>query len=319
MTLLVNLFSHAPSRRLAFFVVLAALLMAFDLSSVGQYLSTLLNLDVAPDTASVLAAFTISAVITADVVFVSKLPMKVQVPIYWAQLLALFLGFFYSFDLSFPFIIERLPILLYKGLFYTLFVSFASIIFASILAFVGALMRLSNSGPAYAISTFYVSFFRGTPLLLQVYLIYLGLPQLGITLDAIPSGILALSLSYGAYMTEIFRAGIQAVPREQSEAAAALGLQPWQTMWKVVLPQAIRIIIPPTGNNFISMLKDSSLVSAMGIMELMYLARTLGRSEFKHFEMLISAALIYWAVSFVFEMIQARLEKRFATSQKRVG
>lgn len=88
---------------------------------------------------------------------------------------------------------------------------------------------------------------------------------------------------------------------------------------KVVLPQAIRIIIPPTGNNFISMLKDSSLVSAMGIMELMYLARTLGRSEFKHFEMLISAALIYWAVSFVFEMIQARLEKRFATSQKRVG
>lgn len=316
MMLLVNIFSHTPYRRVAFFVAISALLMAFDLSAIGQYVAASLNLDVTPSVSSVIAAFALSAMITVDVVVVSKLPMKVQVPIYWAQLLTLFLGFFYSFDLSFPFIIERLPILISKGLFYTLFISLISIVCASILAFIGAMARLSNSGPAFALSTFYVSFFRGTPLLLQVYLIYLGLPQFGITLDAIPSGILALSLSYGAYMTEIFRAGIQAVPKQQSEAAAALGLQSWQIMWKVVLPQALRIIIPPTGNNFISMLKDSSLVSAMGIMELMYLARTLGRSEFKHFEMLFSAALIYWAVSFVFEMIQLQLEKRFSTERK---
>ncbi|MGC1505616.1 MAG: amino acid ABC transporter permease [Sulfitobacter sp.] len=136
-------------------------------------------------------------------------------------------------------------------------------------------------------------------------------------LDAIPSGVIALSLCYGAYMTEIFRSGIQAVPAAQTEAAFALGLKPWQIMLKVVLPQAIRIIIPPTGNNFIAMLKDSSLVSAMGVMELMYLARTLGRSEFKHFEMLITAALIYWFISFIFELLQGRLEKHYGKSLQR--
>jgi polar amino acid transport system permease protein len=118
-------------------------------------------------------------------------------------------------------------------------------------------------------------------------------------------------------MTEIFRSGIQAVPDSQTEAALALGLKPWQIMLKVVLPQAVRIIIPPTGNNFIAMLKDSSLVSAMGVMELMYLARTLGRSEFKHFEMLITAALIYWFISFLFELFQGRLEAHFGKSEQR--
>jgi polar amino acid transport system permease protein len=225
--------------------------------------------------------------------------------------------FFYSFDLSYTFIAERLPLLIVTGVGYTLLVSALSIAIASIIALFGALMRLSKNGAFFAISTFYVSFFRGTPLLLQVYLIYLGLPQLGIILDAIPSGVIALSLCYGAYMTEIFRSGIQAVPDSQTEAALALGLKPWQIMLKVVLPQAVRIIIPPTGNNFIAMLKDSSLVSAMGVMELMYLARTLGRSEFKHFEMLITAALIYWFISFLFELFQGRLEAHFGKSEQR--
>jgi polar amino acid transport system permease protein len=265
---------------------------------------------------TVIAAI-IAGTITLNVHLILFLPFRGQVIVFWLQLLVLFLLFFYSFNLSYSFITERLPLLIYTGVGYTLWVSVLSIVLASLIALLGALMRLSNNGAAFAVSTFYVSFFRGTPLLLQVYLIYLGLPQLGIILDAIPSGVIALSLCYGAYMTEIFRSGIQSVPQGQTEAAMALGLKPWQVMLKVTLPQAIRIIIPPTGNNFIAMLKDSSLVSAMGVMELMYLARTLGRSEFKHFEMLITAALIYWFISFLFELVQGRLETHYGKPLRR--
>ncbi len=160
-------------------------------------------------------------------------------------------------------------------------------------------------------ATFYISFFRGTPLLLQVYLIYLGLPQIGLVLDAVPSGVMALSLCYGAYMAEIFRAGIQGVPKGQREAAMALGLKSGLIMRKIILPQAMRLIIPPTGNQFIAMLKDSSLVSVMGVWELMFLARTQGRAEFKILEMLITAAIIYWIISVVFELVQARIERHY--------
>ena len=233
----------------------------------------------------------------------------------WAELLVLFLSFFYSFDLSFPFILERLPILVFTGAVTTIYVSLISIGFASVIAMAGAISRLSRNGPAYATATFYISFFRGTPLLLQVYLIYLGLPQLGVVLDAVPSGIIALSLCYGAYMAEIFRAGIESIPRGQWESSKALGLKPSLTMRLVILPQAIRLIIPPTGNQFIAMLKDSSLVSVMGVWELMFLAKTQGRSEFKHFEMLITAAIIYWIISFIFELVQAHIEKRFKTEE----
>ena len=179
--------------------------------------------------------------------------------------------------------------------------------------------RLSKSGPAYAIATFYISFFRGTPLLLQVFLIYQGLPTLGpaFALDAVPSGIIALSLCYGAYMAEIFRAGIQGVPPGQREAAAALGLKPGLTFRKIVFPQAMKLIVPPTGNQFIAMLKDSSLVSVMGVWELTKTAQLLGKRDFTVFEMLIAAAIVYWAMSIVFELIQSRIEAHYARDQKR--
>jgi len=299
-----ELMEYALARRVLLFVVLFGVLINFNYPASWML----------PE--PVVAAM-IAAAITLNVHLVLYLPFRWQVMVFWLQLLALFLIFFYSFNLSYSFIIERLPLLILTGVGYTLLVSAMSIVIASLIALLGALMRLSNNGAAFAISTFYVSFFRGTPLLLQVYLIYLGLPQLGIVLDAIPSGVIALSLCYGAYMTEIFRSGIQSVPKGQTEAASALGLKPWQTMLKVTLPQAIRIIIPPTGNNFIAMLKDSSLVSAMGVMELMYLARTLGRSEFKHFEMLITAALIYWFISFLFELVQGRIEAHYGKPLQR--
>ena len=252
-----------------------------------------------------------------NVAFLQFLPFTPRIGVVWAELLVLFLAFFHSFDLSYPFILERVPFLIMQGAFTTLYVSMASILLACVLALFAALGKLSDSGMAYGVSTFYISFFRGTPLLLQVYLIYLGLPQLGFYVDAVPAGITALCLCYGAYMAEIFRAGILGVPRGQREAAMALGLKPKVIFRKIIFPQAMKLIVPPTGNQFIAMLKDSALISVMGVWELMFLARTQGRSEFKHLEMMITAALVYWFMSVVFELIQARIERYYGKSEIR--
>jgi polar amino acid transport system permease protein len=262
-------------------------------------------------------AAVLGVVVAGNFAILRVLPFKAQVAVVWAELLALALAFFYSFDLSFPFIFSRLGFLIYQGAFTTVYVSMAAILIACVIALAAALARLSQNGPAYGAATFYISFFRGTPLLLQVYLIYLGLPQLGFVVDAVPSGIAALALCYGAYMAEIFRAGIQGVPPGQWEAATALGLKQSVTFWKVVFPQAMRLIVPPTGNQFIAMLKDSSLVSVMGVWELMFLAKTQGRAEFKHLEMLITAAIIYWIISFAFELIQGRIETYYGKGHQR--
>ena len=200
-----------------------------------------------------------------------------------------------------------------QGVFTTLYVSAISITLASILAIIGAVAKLSSNGFAYAIASFYTSFFRGLPLLMQVYLIYLGLPQLGYVIDAVPAGILALTLCYGAYMTEIFRAGIQSIAKGQWEASRSLGFKFGLTMRRIILPQSLPLIIPPTGNQFIAMLKDSSLVSVIGVWELMFLARTLGTKTFQHMEMLITAAIIYWILSMCLELIQGRIERHFRT------
>ena len=310
------------TRRLLLFLVLFALLFLVDLSG-GQFARTFMpmtGLGAGEPGAlwdRTVLAVVVAAGLTLNFMMIGALPFVAQVGVVWGELLIAFLAFFYSFDLSFPFISARLPLLIFTGAFTTIYVSLISIGFACVLALIGALARLSKNGPAYGIATFYISFFRGTPLLLQVFIIYLGLPQMGVILDPVPAGIIALSLCYGAYMAEIFRAGIQGVPAGQGEAAAALGLRPALTMRKVILPQAMKLIVPPTGNQFIAMLKDSSLISVLGVQELMFLARTQGRSEFKHFEMLITAAIIYWIISFVFELVQARIEAHYGTGDVR--
>ena len=119
-------------------------------------------------------------------------------------------------------------------------------------------------------------------------------------------------------MTEIFRAGIQAVPRGQVEAAASLGMTERQTMRRIVLPQAIRIVIPAIGNEFIAMIKDSALVSFVALQELFWRARTVGSSHFQSFSTLVLAALVYWALTIVFSVVQERLEKRMAESDVRI-
>lgn len=256
-------------------------------------------------------AFTLAVALSANVFLLGKLTLRAQILCVWFELLIAFLIFFDSFDLSYTFILSKISFMITQGVFTTVYISAVGIAVAFVLAMVGATAKLSSNGFAVAIASFYTSFFRGVPLLIQIYLIYLGIPQLGYVVGAVPAGVLALSLCYGAYMTEIFRAGIMSIPKGQWEASRALGLSPVQTMSRVVMPQAMRLIIPPTGNQFISMLKDSSLVSVIGVWELMFLARTQGRAEFRHLEMLITAAVLYWILSIVLERVQARLERRF--------
>jgi len=214
-----------------------------------------------------------------------------------------FMGHFFSFIMS--------------GAGYTVLVSAASIALATILALLGALGRLSNNAIANGISGFYISLIRGTPLLVQIYIWYLGLPRLGIVLDPLPAGIMALGVNYGAYMTETFRAGIQAISKGQHEAAQALGMNRAQTLRRIVLPQAFRIVIPPIGNDFIAMMKDSSLVSVMTVWELTFRASRLGRQYFRGMETFIVAAAFYWVLTVVFQFLQGKLETYMARGERR--
>lgn len=203
------------------------------------------------------------------------------------------------------------------GLGETIKISILSIIFAISLALLAALGRLSSFPPIYALSTFYVSLIRGTPLYLQIFFFFLALPQLGIILSGTVAGVLALSLNYGAYMSEIFRAGLSSVGKGQREAAMAIGMTPSQTMRRIVLPQALRFAIPPVGNEFIAMTKDSALVSATGFVhELMWRSTKVGRAEFHNLEALIMAAIFYWTMTIILSYLQSLLETRLAKGDR---
>jgi len=203
------------------------------------------------------------------------------------------------------------------GLWQTLVVSILSISLAIVLALIAALGRLSKFPPFYALSTFYVSLIRGTPLYLQIFFFFLALPQLGIVLTGIFAGVLALGLNYGAYMSEIFRAGLSSVGRGQREAAIAIGMTPWQTMKRIILPQAMRFAIPPIGNDFIAMTKDSALVAATGFVhEIMWRATRVGRAQFNNLEALIMAAMFYWVMTIVLTYAQSIIEARLAKGDR---
>jgi polar amino acid transport system permease protein len=207
-----------------------------------------------------------------------------------------------------PFILE--------GATTTVFVSIISIAVAVILALLGALGRLSTNPIVYGVASLYVSLVRGTPLLVQIFFAYLALAEMGIVLPVLVAGIGALSFNYGAYMTEIFRAGIQAVPKGQREAAQALGMPESLVMRRIVLPQATRIVIPAIGNDFVAMIKDSSLVSVIGVTELLWRAQSAGRRNIAILEALTLAALVYWVLTIIFSLAQERLERRMARGDR---
>ncbi len=203
------------------------------------------------------------------------------------------------------------------GVWLTILLSVLSISLATVLALLGGLGRLSKFPPAYALATFYISLIRGTPLLLQIIFFFLALPQMGIRLTGLWAGVLALGLNYGAYMTEIMRAGIQSVGIGQREAALAIGMRPGQIMRRIVLPQALRLVIPPIGNQFIAMLKDTSLISVTGfVWELLWRAQKVGRANFKSLEALLIAAIFYWIITIIFSTMQSRVEAYVARGER---
>ena len=248
----------------------------------------------------------------------------------FAVLISLMIAVLVIIGLDFKFMIKWLPFIL-TGIGFTFLVSFLAISLACVLAVLGALGRLSENPVLNSIATSYVSLIRGTPLLVQVYMWYLALPQIGksfeelgipgiqtlFTLPAIPAGILALGVCYGAYMTETVRAGIQSIKLGQTEAAKALGMTDSQTMRRIIFPQALRVIIPPVSNEFIAMIKDSSLVSLMGVWELSYRAIKIGRRHFQSLEMLITAAMIYWVLCMILQLVQEKIEKHMSRGDRR--
>jgi len=251
----------------------------------------------------------------------ARIPYRVKVALVWIVIFIVLATLFLSYGFDTDFMLEWTPYII-GGTGLTLFVSISSIVLASILAIFGALGRLSRNPIYNGIATLYVSLIRGTPLILQIFFIYLAFPQFArfapayaqglFLLSAIPAGILALGVNYGAYMTEIFRAGIQSVGHGQIEAAHALAMNPMQTTRRIVLPQALRLVIPPTGNEFIAMLKDSALVSFIGVQELFFRGSKVGQQNFRAMETLMVVALMYWLITSIFSYFQAKLERKVA-------
>jgi polar amino acid transport system permease protein len=259
-----------------------------------------------------------------------QLLMTVKIGIVWVCLIVFMVIILLQFNFDPAYMFAHYQFVL-QGLWITLSLSLISIFCATILALLGAVARLSNNSIALGISGLYVSIFRGTPLLVQIFIIYSGLPMMGaalaakgypqlqqaLTLTAFQTGILALSLNYGAYMTEIFRAGIQSISGGQREAAESIGMNRLQVMYRVILPQAIRVIIPDIGNQFIAMQKDSAQVSVMGVWEMTFRASRLARVDSKFMEMFIVAAFFYWMLTIVSSWIVGYIEKRMRHAYER--
>ncbi|MBZ9750643.1 amino acid ABC transporter permease [Deinococcus sp. HMF7604] len=194
----------------------------------------------------------------------------------------------------------------------TLAYALAAMLLGLPLGFLVALARLSRWSGLRGLSSVFVSFIRGTPLLVQIFVIYYGLPSLGITLNPLAGGVIALTLNAAAYLSETIRAAILSIPRGQREAAISLGLSPSQTIRLVVLPQAARVALPSLSNTLIGLVKDTSLVSVITVVELLRSAQLVIARTFEPFGPYLAAALIYWAVSSLLELVQRLLERRFA-------
>lgn len=198
---------------------------------------------------------------------------------------------------------------LLKGLFITLKISSISLVFAFIIGLVTAILRLSNSFVARALATLYLEVSRNTPLLIQIFFIYFVLgPTLG--LDRLPSAILALSLFEGAYTSEIFRSGIQSVAKGQMEAGKTLGLNTFGIYRHIIIPQAVRTILPPLASQAISLVKDSALVSTIAIYDLTMQAQALISETYLTFEIWFAVAVIYLAITVFLSLTVGFMEKR---------
>jgi cystine transport system permease protein len=197
---------------------------------------------------------------------------------------------------------------------FTVPLTIISFFLGMIVAFTVAIIRVSNFKPLLAIAKFYVWIVRGTPLLVQLFIIFYGLPSIGLTLDAFASAVIGFTLSVGAYGSETIRAAILSVPKGQWEAAHALGLSKSQTLLYIIIPQAIKVAIPPMANSFISLVKDTSLAAAITFTELFQVAQQITARTYEPLWLYMEAAFIYLIFCSILSVMQSRLETRFGKS-----
>lgn len=206
--------------------------------------------------------------------------------------------------------LRALPLL--KGaLLMTLWLAAISFVLGCILGLMIAFARISRRRILRYFAFSYVSIFRGTPLLVQILLIYFGLPAVGIVLGPVPSAIVALTLFSASYLSENFRAGLNAVDKGQWEAAMSLGMGYWVAMKRIILPQGLAIAIPTVGSRLIALVKDTSLASTITVVELTRVADQVGATTFRYMEMFLTVGLIYWVINQILTIVQTYLESRY--------
>lgn len=204
-----------------------------------------------------------------------------------------------------------------KGTSVTLLISFFGVLFGTIVGVILALMKLSNKKVLNIISSSYIEIVRGTPLILQIFLVYHGLPKLiPMPSSRIVLGTVAVFLNSAAYVAEIIRAGIQSIDKGQTEAARSLGMPQAMTMKNIIIPQAFRNILPALGNEFIVLIKESAIISVIGVQDLMYNADTLRGTTFRPFAPLIFAGIIYFIITFSISKVLRNLERRLGASDQ---
>jgi cystine transport system permease protein len=206
--------------------------------------------------------------------------------------------------------LDSLPTLLWAALIFTVPLTLLSFAFGLFVGLVAALVRLFGPKPLVAVVRFYVWIFRGTPLLVQLFLIFYGLPSVGILLDAFSAALIGFTLNIGAYTSEIIRAVIGSVPKGQWEAAYSIGMTWGQAMRRTILPQAGRVAVPPLSNTFISLVKDTSLAAAITVPEMFQAAQRIVATTYEPLILYVEAAALYLALSSVLSALQTRLEKR---------
>lgn len=208
--------------------------------------------------------------------------------------------------------IASLPSLLWATLLLTVPLTVLSFVFGLSVGFVAAIVRLFAPAPFALAVRFYVWIFRGTPLLVQLFLIFYGLPSVGIVLDAFPAALIGFTLNVGAYSSEIVRAALTSVSKGQWEAAYSIGMTWSEAMRRIILPQAGRVAVPPLSNTFIALVKDTSLAAAITVPELFRAGQRIVATSYEPLILYVEVALIYLVLSSVLSALQARLERRFS-------
>lgn len=210
-------------------------------------------------------------------------------------------------------LLESFPKMLLPGLTMTIPLTAISFSLALVIAVIAAMIQVAKVPVLKRLVRFYIWVIRGTPLLVQLYVIFYGLPNLGIILEPFPTAVLVFSVNEGAYCAETMRAAIESVPRGQLEAGACVGMSWLQTMWHVVLPQAFRTAFPPLSNSLISMLKDTSLAANITVMEMFMVTQRIASRYYEHLALYIEVALVYLLFCTVLTRLQAFCEKKLAT------